>query len=46
MMSDCAFIKLDSIIDLEKAAQLEMEFERLALSGKKEIYLDFSFLQI
>jgi anti-anti-sigma factor len=29
-------------MDLEKAAQLEAEFERLALSGKKKIYLDFS----
>ena len=39
---DCAFIKLDSVMDVEKAEMLEREFEKLVFSGKKKIYLDFS----
>jgi len=38
----CAFIKLDPVMDLEKANWLEKEFEKMALGGKKKIYLDFS----
>lgn len=38
----CAFIKLDAVMDVEKAALLEKEFEKLVLHGKKEIYFDFS----
>ncbi len=41
-MSDCAFIKLDPIMDVEKATRLQKEFEKLAVEGKKKIYLDFS----
>ena len=41
-MGDCAFIKLDTVMDIENATQLETEFEKLALEGKKKIYLDFS----
>ena len=43
-MSDgtCGFIKLDSVMDIEKASQLEREFEKMVLAGKKKIYVDFS----
>lgn len=38
----CVFIKLDPVMDLEKATWLEKEFERIVLGGKRKIYLDFS----
>jgi anti-anti-sigma factor len=38
----CAFIKLDPVMDLEKATWLEKEFEKIVLEGKRKIYLDFS----
>ena len=41
-MNVCAFIKLDPIMNVNKAAELEAEFEKLAIEGKKKIYLDFS----
>jgi anti-anti-sigma regulatory factor len=41
-MSTCAFIKLDPVMDIGKASQLEKEFEKMVLDGKKKIYLDLS----
>lgn len=38
----CALIKLDPVMDLERATWLEKEFEKMVLGGKRKIYLDFS----
>ncbi len=40
-----AIIKLDSIMDLEKTIQLEAEFEKIVLQGKRNIYMDFPDVQ-
>ncbi len=39
---DCIFIRLDPVMDMEKASLLEEKLEKYALHGKKKIYLDFS----
>ncbi len=41
----CAFIKLDPVMDLEKTIQLEVEFKKIILQGKRNIYMDFSDVQ-
>lgn len=39
---DCAFIRLDPVMDMRKAMLLEDKLEKFAIHGKKKIYLDFS----
>lgn len=40
--SVCAFIKLNPVMDMEKAVELEDRLENAVHHGKKKIYLDFS----
>ena len=40
--SACAFIKLNPVMDMEKAVELEERLENAVHRGKKKIYLDFS----
>lgn len=38
----CVIIKLDPVMDLDEATELEEKFEELAFTEEKYIYLDFS----